>query len=84
MLDREGIVKRSAAAIWWLPAWTPGWADGTQVAVQFGREVTITVDGKPTIWTTATNVDQAVGALDITSAAPSCPPAAAAASAARV
>ena len=36
------------------------------MAVRFGREVTFTVDGEPQkIWTTATTVDQAVGALGI-------------------
>ena len=35
--------------------------DGTKIAVQFGRQVTSTVDGQPkTFWTTATNVDQAL------------------------
>ncbi len=35
--------------------------DGTRVAVQFARQVTVNVDGKSqTFWTTATNVDQAL------------------------
>ena len=39
-------------------------ADGTRVAVKFGREVTFTVDGaEQTIWTTATTVDEALNAL---------------------
>ena len=43
--------------------------DGTRIAVQYGRQIKITVDGKPqTYWTTATNVDQALAALDIKSA----------------
>jgi uncharacterized protein YabE (DUF348 family) len=39
-------------------------ADGTRVAVKFGREVTFTIDGaEQTIWTTATTVDEALNAL---------------------
>ncbi len=35
--------------------------DGTRIAVQFARQVTVNVDGKTrTFWTTATNVDQAL------------------------
>jgi uncharacterized protein YabE (DUF348 family) len=35
--------------------------DGTRIAVQFARQVTVTVDGKSqTFWTTATSVDQAL------------------------
>ena len=53
-------------------------ADGTQVAVQFGRRVTFTIDGQPqTVWTTATTVDQAIDALSIDTAGADCPPAAA-------
>ncbi|HJQ86860.1 MAG TPA: transglycosylase family protein [Propionibacteriaceae bacterium] len=41
-------------------------ADGTRVAVKFGREVTFTIDGvEQTIWTTATNVDEALTALTV-------------------
>jgi uncharacterized protein YabE (DUF348 family) len=40
--------------------------DGTRVAVQFARQVSFTVDGqKRTIWTTATTLDQALGALGV-------------------
>ena len=40
--------------------------DGTRVAVQFARQVTFTVDGeKKTVWTTATSLDQALGALGV-------------------
>ena len=40
--------------------------DGTQVAVRFARQVTFTVDGeKRTVWTTATSLDQALGALGV-------------------
>jgi uncharacterized protein YabE (DUF348 family) len=41
-------------------------AEGTRVAVKFGRQVTFTVDGaQQTIWTTATTVNDALGALAI-------------------
>jgi uncharacterized protein YabE (DUF348 family) len=40
--------------------------DGTRVAVQFARPVNFTVDGqKRTIWTTATSLNQALGALGV-------------------
>ena len=43
--------------------------DGTKIAVQFGRQVTATVDGQPkTFWTTATNVDQALQGLQLDTA----------------
>jgi resuscitation-promoting factor RpfB len=43
--------------------------DGTKIAVQFGRQVTATVDGQPkTFWTTATNVDQALRGLQLDTA----------------
>jgi uncharacterized protein YabE (DUF348 family) len=43
--------------------------DGTRVAVQFARQVTFTVDGqKKTVWTTATSLDQALGALGVNTA----------------
>jgi uncharacterized protein YabE (DUF348 family) len=41
-------------------------SDGTRVAVQFGRQVIFTIDGRrQAIWTTATTVDQAAGALGV-------------------
>ena len=41
-------------------------SDGTKIAVQYGRQVTVTVDGaKQTFWTTATNVDQALQSLQL-------------------
>ena len=40
--------------------------DGTRIAVQYGRQITVTVDGRPrTYWTTATNVSQALAALNL-------------------
>lgn len=39
-------------------------SDGTKIAVQYGRQVTATVDGQQkTFWTTATTVDQALQGL---------------------
>jgi len=41
-------------------------AEGTRVAVKFGRQVTFTIDGATqTIWTTATTVDDALNALSV-------------------
>ena len=43
--------------------------DGTKIAVQYGRQVTATVDGQPkTFWTTATSVDQALQSLQLDTA----------------
>ena len=48
------------------PAPETALTDGTRIAVQYGRQVTITVDGKPqTFWTTATTVDEALRARSI-------------------
>ena len=48
------------------PAASTKVTDGTRVAVQFARQVTFTVDGKPrTLWTTATSLDAALGALGL-------------------
>jgi uncharacterized protein YabE (DUF348 family) len=41
-------------------------SEGTRIAVQFGRPVTVKVDGKAqTFWTTATSVDQALASQGI-------------------
>jgi resuscitation-promoting factor RpfB len=41
-------------------------ADGTRVAVKFGRQVTFTIDGATqTMWTTATTVNDALNALSV-------------------
>ena len=51
------------------PAPSAALADGTRVAVQFARPVTFTVDGRTrTVWTTATRLDQALAALDVSTA----------------
>jgi resuscitation-promoting factor RpfB len=40
--------------------------DGARIAVQYGRKISVTVDGRPrTYWTTATNVSQALAALHL-------------------
>ena len=64
VLDSQGITvgKHDVVA----PAVDAEVADGTQVAVKYGRPVTVKVDGKAkTAWTTATRVDQALAALDV-------------------
>lgn len=39
--------------------------DGTRIAVSYGRQLTLTIDGvEQTYWTTATNVDEALEALN--------------------
>lgn len=51
------------------PAASTEVADGTRIAVQFARPVTFTVDGKQrTVWTTATSLDAALGALGVDTA----------------
>jgi uncharacterized protein YabE (DUF348 family) len=48
------------------PALDTAVSDGTKIAVQYGRQVTATVDGqKKTFWTTATTVDQALQGLQL-------------------
>ena len=48
------------------PAAATKLAEGTRIAVQYGRQLTVTIDGKrQTYWTTATRVDRALGALGI-------------------
>jgi uncharacterized protein YabE (DUF348 family) len=67
LLESEGITTGSHDVV--APAPTSKLSDGARIAVQFGREVTFTVDGKPqTIWTTATNLDQAISALGVNTA----------------
>jgi uncharacterized protein YabE (DUF348 family) len=64
LLESEGIKTGSHDVI--APAPTSKLADGARIAVQFGRQVTFTVDGKPqTIWTTATSLDQAISTLGV-------------------
>jgi uncharacterized protein YabE (DUF348 family) len=48
------------------PAPTTALHDGTRVSVQYGRQVTVSVDGAPqTLWTTATDVGSAISALGL-------------------
>ncbi|MGO1974895.1 MAG: ubiquitin-like domain-containing protein [Propionibacteriaceae bacterium] len=64
VLAKEGIEvgKRDVVA----PAVDTKIADGTEVAVQFARQVTVNVDGEEqAYWTTATSVDEALETLKI-------------------
>lgn len=64
VLDAQGITVGRHDVV--VPAAEAPVTDGTQVAVQYGRPVTVRVDGRPkTAWTTATRVDQALAALDV-------------------
>src|SRR3712207_8326654 len=64
LLQDEGITIPSRDIV--APAPTAKVSDGTRVAVQFARQVTFNVDGdKRTVWTTATTLDQALGALGV-------------------
>ncbi|MGI3785262.1 MAG: ubiquitin-like domain-containing protein [Janthinobacterium lividum] len=48
------------------PSATTELHDGTRVSVQYGRQLTVSVDGAPqTIWTTATDVGSAISALGL-------------------
>ncbi|MDN5762071.1 MAG: ubiquitin-like domain-containing protein [Microlunatus sp.] len=59
VLEKEGIEVGEHDVV--APSPDTQLVDGTSIAVQFGRQVTITVDGAPrTFWTTATTVDQAL------------------------
>ena len=52
-----------------VPALDSPVSDGTKIAVQYGRQVTVTVDGqKQEFWTTATSVDQALQSLQLDTA----------------
>ncbi|GAA1427458.1 resuscitation-promoting factor [Microlunatus lacustris] len=67
LLQDEGIEVTSRDIV--APDVSAKVTDGTRVAVQFARQVTFTVDGqKKTIWTTATSLDQALGALGVNTA----------------
>lgn len=66
VLEAEGIAVTDRDVV--APALNVKIADGTRIAVQFGREVSVTVDGQQqSFWTTATDVDQALTALGINS-----------------
>ena len=64
VLEDEGIEvgKRDVVA----PALDAKVGDGTEVAVQYARQVTVNVDGEEqSYWTTATSVDEALDTLKI-------------------
>jgi uncharacterized protein YabE (DUF348 family) len=64
LLAQRGITVTDHDVV--APSATSALRDGTRVAVQFGRQVTVNVDGKPaTFWTTATNVGQALTSLGV-------------------
>ena len=64
LLKSEGIDVNTHDVV--APSLEAEVADGTRVAVKFGREVTFTIDGvEQTIWTTATTVDEALTALTV-------------------
>ena len=64
VLAGEGITLGAHDVV--APSLDASVVDGTKIAVQFGRQVTATVDGQPkTFWTTATNVDQALQSLQL-------------------
>ena len=62
-LGSQGIAE---AIMMLSPAPETRLADGTRIAVQYGRQVTVTIDGRPqSFWTTATTVDDALKARQI-------------------
>lgn len=64
LLDRQGLQIGPHDVV--APDPETALSDGSTVAVRFGRQVTVTVDGTPrTFWTTATTVDQALAAQRI-------------------
>jgi uncharacterized protein YabE (DUF348 family) len=64
VLKKEGIAVNDHDVV--APALDTKITDGTRIAVQFGRQVKVKVDGKEQVlWTTATRVDQALGALNV-------------------
>jgi uncharacterized protein YabE (DUF348 family) len=64
LLQDQGIAVTSRDIV--APDASAKVTEGTRVAVQFARQVTFTVDGeKKTVWTTATSLDQALGALGV-------------------
>jgi len=64
VLDKQNITVGEHDVV--APAVSAKVTDGTRIAVQYGRQVKVNVDGQPkTLWTTATRVDQALAALDV-------------------
>ena len=64
LLEKQGIEVGEHDVV--LPAPDTRLTEGTQVAVNYGRLVTVTVDGtEQQIWTTATSVDRAIDELGV-------------------
>ncbi|MGH3367828.1 MAG: transglycosylase family protein [Nocardioidaceae bacterium] len=62
VLEDEGIAVDDHDAV--APSTTSSVADGSRIAVRFGRELALQVDGeKDTYWVTATSVNEALGQL---------------------
>lgn len=67
LLVKEGITLSERDVI--APGVDTDLADGTRIAVQYAREIKVTVDGQPqSFWTTATRVDTALSALKVDTA----------------
>ena len=64
VLAAEGITVGAHDVV--APSLDTAVSDGSKIAVQYGRQVSVTVDGAPkTFWTTATTVDQALASLQL-------------------
>lgn len=64
VLDGEGITVGAHDLV--APSLDSPVDDGSKIAVQYGRQVTVNVDGKQkTFWTTATSVDAALRSLQL-------------------
>jgi resuscitation-promoting factor RpfB len=64
VLDDAGITLGAHDAV--APPLNTAIEDGSRIAVRYGRQLTLTVDGKPkTYWVTATTVNQALGELGL-------------------
>jgi uncharacterized protein YabE (DUF348 family) len=64
VLKKQGITVGDHDVV--APAASAKVVDGTRIAVQYGRQVKVMVDGREqALWTTATRVDQALAALGV-------------------
>jgi uncharacterized protein YabE (DUF348 family) len=64
LLEKQGIQLGEHDVV--VPAADTRLVEGTEIAVNYGRLLTITVDGAPQqIWTTATSVDRAIDELGV-------------------
>lgn len=67
VLAGEGITVGAHDVV--VPSLDSAVSDGSKIAVRYGREVTVTVDGEEkTFWTTATTVNQALASLQLDTA----------------